>query len=510
VLKKFGQCLGLSSLVLVANYVDLLGGGDNVRLHAPFALRGIAFAQIADILIVALVIFIILAAFQRTRFYGWVKLLIVIAVPPYLIFLTHTLFPFAVRPGLLALLTAIWTLSVLLLRTKFPPWYRILLRAGDMAGVFAAAFALLSIVQLLWVAHWKPAPQQLTAAWTTSPQPPRNHPRLVWIVFDELSYDQLFEHRAHDLPLPNFDALRNQSTVFTNVQPVGYKTVKIIPSLLTGQPVDDLRYRFDNTFLVHDAGRHGWHKVSGAQTVFHDAQQNGWRTAVVGWYNPYCGIYGDAIDQCYWMNLDSVAGVMAQRDPFWRNVTSPLQQLARETESPARTAQDACSDDVRHHRNSYVDLQQHTVQLLQTDQADFVFLHMPVPHTPNVWSRGKHQFTDTCGSSYLDNLALADRTLGNLLHTLEASPRWKDTTLIVEGDHGWRIDLWNSAPAWTDEDKAASRGVFDPRPALLIHQPGQTQSQTNSTAWPLIRIHDVVEQVVTGHPVPFQAPNVVH
>ena len=59
------------------------------------------------------------------------------------------------------------------------------------------------------------------------------------------------------------------------MQPVAYKTVKAIPSLLIGQPVDDFRYRFDNTFLVHYTAQHGWHKVTGAQTVFHDAQQNG-------------------------------------------------------------------------------------------------------------------------------------------------------------------------------------------------------------------------------------------
>ena len=372
-----------------------------------------------------------------------------------------------------------------------------------MAGVFVAAFALLSIVQLLWIAHWTPAPQQRTAVWTTSPQPPRRHPRLVWIVFDELSYDQVFEHRAQDLALPNFDALRNQSTVFTNVQPVGYKTVKVLPSLLTGQPVDDFRYRFDNTFLVHYTGQHGWHKLTGAQTVFHDAQQNGWRTAVVGWYNPYCGIYGDAIDQCYWMNLDSIDGIMSQHNSFWRNAYSPLVQGIRKIEDPRHGIQYPCSFDVRHHRDTNVDLQQHVMQLLQTDQADFVFLHMDVPHTPNIWDRHKHQYANTCGSSYLDNLALTDLMLGNMMQTLEASPRWKDTTLIVEGDHGWRVELWNDQSAWTAEDQAASHGVFDPRPALLVHQAGQTQSQTNNTAWPLIQIHDVVEQVVKGQPVHF-------
>lgn len=502
-LKKFCQCLGLSSLVLVTKYVDLLGGGDNIRLHTPFPLRSIVFAEIADILVLGAAIFIVLVAFQRTQFYKWVKLLIVIVIPPYLIGRPQGLSLFTLRGVPLLLLMAPWAAFVLLVVARWPRWYRRLLRAGDMAGVFAAAFALLSIVQLLWIAHWKPATQQRTATWTTSPQPPRDHPRLIWIVFDELSYDQVFEHRDQALSLPNFDALRNQSTVFTNVQPVAYKTVKAIPSLLIGQPVDDVRYRFDNTFLVHYTNQRGWHKVTGAQTVFRDAQQNGWRTAVVGWYNPYCGIYGDAVDQCYWMARETLVGIMDQEYTFWRNVSTPFSHGIRKIEGATYDMHDTCDDNVRYHRDVNIDLRQHAMQLLQTDQADFVFLHLPVPHAANIWDRSKHQYIDTCGRSYLDNLALADLTLGNLMQILEASSRWKDTTLIVEGDHGWRVDWWSSQPAWTAEDQAASRGVFDPRPALLVHQAGQTQPQTNATAWPLVHIHDVVEQVVKGQPVSF-------
>jgi hypothetical protein len=502
-LKKLCQCIGLAALILVMNYGDLLGGGADVRMHVPFPLGGIVMAQIADILLLGLVIFVILALLQRTRFYNWVRLILAIAAPPYLIERTQALYPFVMRDGLVPVLAGIWAALLLLLLLKFPRWYRRLLRFGDAVGIFFAAFALFSIVDMLWVAEWKPGPHQHLAAWATTPQPPRQHPLVVWIVFDELSYDQVFEHRAHDLELPNFDALRNQSTIFTNVQPVGYKTVKIIPSLFSGQTVDDFRYKFDNRFLVHNAGQRGFHALNGSGTIFHDAQQNGWRTAVVGWYNPYCSIYGDAIDNCYWMNLDRLDGMMAQRDNFWRNTYSPLQQVVREIKAPARADRDSCNNDVRQRLKTHIDLQQHAFQLLRTDQADFVFLHMAVPHSPNIWSRIDDQYTNMCDSSYLDNLALTDNVLGGILQTLEVSPRWKDTTLIVQGDHGWRIDLWNWLPAWTDEDDAASRDTFDPRPALLIHQAGQSQPQTNATAWPLLSVHDVLEQVVKGQPVHF-------
>jgi arylsulfatase A-like enzyme len=326
---------------------------------------------------------------------------------------------------------------------------------------------------------------------------------LVWIIFDELSYDQVFEHRAADLSLPNFDALRNQSTLFTNTQPAGYHTVKIVPSLLTGKIVDGIRYNFHNRLWVHHESESGWAPIDGSQTVFGDAQSAGWRTAAVGWYNPYCAIYRDAIQNCYWTNHDMFDGLMAQGAPLATNIYTPLEQVVREIKSPARADRHLCSFDVRHRYQTESDLQQHAFQLLHTDQADFVFLHFAVPHSPNIWSRIHNNYTQSCDSSYLDNLALADRILGNVVGTLKSSPRWDQTTLIVQGDHSWRIDAWNWLPAWTEEDDAASRNFFDQRPAVIIHQAAQTQPQTVSSEWPIIRIHDVVERTIHGQPLTF-------
>jgi membrane-anchored protein YejM (alkaline phosphatase superfamily) len=141
--------------------------------------------------------------------------------------------------------------------------------------------------------------------------------------------------------------------------------------------------------------------------------------------------------------------------------------------------------------------------VLATDQADLIFFHFSVPHSPNIWSRITDNYTTYCDSSYLDNLALADRILGSVMKQLQSSPRWKDTTVIVEGDHSWRMYLWDSMPAWTDEDDAASRNGFDPRPAMIIHTAGETTPGTVSTPWSLLNVHTVIEQVLHGQPVTF-------
>ncbi len=498
ILKRAAQCLGLASLVLVVNYGDLLGGGSDARMHTPFPLTGICFAHIVDILLVAAILFALLTAFARTRYSQWARLVVAIVIPPYLIQRTQSFYPFDLIEGIVTVIAILWAGTLLLLLLRFKVWYRRLMRIGSGISAALAIFALVAIAQLLYVATWRPQPNRIEAAWASAPQPPRTHPLLVWIVFDELSYDQLFEHRARDLNLPNFDALRAQSTLFTDTQPAGYHTVEIIPSLLTGRTVDGTRYSFRNRLWVHHPDDRAWAPIDGSKTLFADAEAGGWRTAAVGWYNPYCGVYASAIQSCFWTNHDMFDGLMAQNAPFWTNVATPLRQLVRELKSPARADRDLCTFDVRHRYQTETDLQQHAWQILQTDQADFVFLHLAVPHSPNIWSRIQDNYTQFCDSSYLDNLALADRILGRTLSILRASPRWQNTTLIVQGDHSWRIDAWNWLPAWTEEDDAASRNVFDPRPALLIHRPAQTSPQTVSTPWPILQVHSIIRHTLQG------------
>jgi len=498
-LKKFAQCLGLASLVLLENYNDFLAGGGKARMHVPFALTGVAFADIADILILAVLLFAMLAPLTKTRLYPIARLVLVIGIPFYFLGRVQSLLPFALPGWFTPGFMVAWPVLMLVLFLRYPSHYRRGMIFGSRLGAAFAVFALFSIGQLLFISTWKPGSHEHSAAWAEGAQAPRQHARMVWIVFDELSYDQVFGHRSKDLALPNFDALRAQSTVYTNVQPIGSHTVTILPSLLSGKIVDDFRFRWSNRLDLHFANERGWHEATGESSVFGDAQRAGWRTAAVGWYNPYCTVYAGAIDDCYWMNWDKIEGPMAQDQTLWHNASVGLRQLGRRAVAPERAAHYDCNYDVNQRLRTHLDLEKHAMRVLESDQADMVFLHLAIPHSPNIWSRADGAYTTKCDSSYLDNLALADIELGKILATLKASPRWAETTLVVEGDHSWRTELWDSLAAWTDEDDAASRGgMFDSRPAVIVHQAGQTAGLVDGTSWSLLNVHDLVEKVLRG------------
>ena len=135
-------------------------------LHVPLRLTGIVLAQVADILVLGLAIFLVIAPLRRTRFYPWVRLLLAVGIPPYLLFRTYTLFPGTWLKGLIPVIAIFWAALLLMLMMVFPIWYRRVLRFGDALGIFFAIFAFSSILQLLYVMVWKPAP-------------PADHRRLV-------------------------------------------------------------------------------------------------------------------------------------------------------------------------------------------------------------------------------------------------------------------------------------------------------------------------------------------
>src|SRR5260370_21691590 len=107
---------------------------------------------------------------------------------------------------------------------------------------------------------------------------------MLWIVLDQLSYRQIYEHRYPCLKLPAFDSLASGATVFTHTVPAGYWTDIVLPSLMTGQPFDKMGAPAAGLpLLVRSASTAAWKPFAPRQTVFQDALTAGSRTALSGW-----------------------------------------------------------------------------------------------------------------------------------------------------------------------------------------------------------------------------------
>lgn len=315
------------------------------------------------------------------------------------------------------------------------------------------------------------------------------HRRIVWLLFDELSYDQVFDHRWPGLNLPNFDRLRSESVTFADMQPDGYFTERIIPSLLLGKPIVEARSTEAGGLLYRSTNKGAWENFDENATLFAEARKAGWSTGVSGDYNPYCRMLANELDWCA-MRLIVFGDHLSRDKSTWANFTAPAQ--AAWSRAAHRAFEPAPSEDAL-----FGEAIDSVRQLITSEKIDFVFGHIYLPHPPGIYDRKASEVRR--GGSYIDNLALSDRVLGELVQALEEMPSAGQTTLIVSSDHSWRVGIWRDGFGWTREDELASgHGHFDPRPFLMVHFPGETGSETVSQPVPLLAMHAMMERMLRG------------
>jgi hypothetical protein len=334
----------------------------------------------------------------------------------------------------------------------------------------------------------KPAPNSFNR--TVQP-PSSSQGRIIWILLDELSYDQVFEHRQPSVNLPHFDELKNESVVFSDVQPEGYYTERILPALFLGRKINNVRSSLRGELYIHDVKASRWEPFNQEASIFGEAERSGWTTGIAGWYNPYCHMLKNVLDSCYWDASDPfphkfiggrhaiLSAAIYPLDPL----LSHLRVFAAPSDSPLQA-----------HAQEYRDVFGAADALIQNESIRFVFLHIPVPHPPGIYDRRTNRLG--VKGTYLDNLVLADRTLGTLLGTIQRTEAGARTTLIVSSDHSWRVPMWRPESAWTPEEERASGGRFDPRPFLLIRFPGNNAGEVRTEPFPELATHSVIRAML--------------
>lgn len=357
--------------------------------------------------------------------------------------------------------------------------------------------ALWIIPQIVYIAfHLHPIPSSFDHSAESAKT--NSNKRIVWVLFDELSYKLAIEDTPKNLPLPNLHKLALQSSTFAGIKPVGFYTDRITLSLLSGKEIENLKSGSNETPVYRTPDHHQWQTYDPHQTLFGIAQDNGWNPGLAGWFNPYCRLFEDILTSCSWrtnifdFNPYERMGASREISAVENGLIIPRFFLYLYTGLGKFHLVDLLGRDQRDYQLLMAD----SLKLIRNRQIRFVFMHLPAPHPPGFYDREKHAFCH-CGN-YLDNLVLTDDALGALIREIDRSPSAKETTLIVSSDHSWRVSIWSRGEEWTPEEAAVSKGVYDPRPVFLVHFPGQTSGSTVMTHIPELREHDVIASMLRG------------
>jgi hypothetical protein len=500
--------LGLTTILLAWLVEPLVKSTHYAVYHWSGRADALFFPIAVDIVVVwAILALLLLTAGQPGRWQAmvWTGLLL---LSPWILLRNVTMLwpemaPHWVRLPPVWVALILWLLLVAVWRPAASGPYGHVIEFASTVLSFVAisgAFFLMEFSWSWWQARALNAPralhQETVAATATS------RPRIIWIVLDELSHQQVYAQRYAGLQLPAFDALAKQATVFTEVEPAANYTEIALPSLMDGKDIDDVRSSAAGQLSIHAAG--AWRRFDARDTVFQDALNAGYSTSVVGWYNPYCRILPAVLDRCYWRDDFTQADGLSADEGVERNVLASgdvligngsMHHLLRWFLPLA----DARGRVTELHIEDYRELSGAADRVLSDRGAQFVFLHLPIPHPAGIYNRVTRRLT-TGPSTYIDNLALADRYLAHVRRVLEKSGQWDSSTVMVMGDHGWRTKmLWETEPGWTAEDERASLGGgFDERPAYIVKLAGQETGAQVSVRFHAQETRAMVDELLDG------------
>lgn len=309
--------------------------------------------------------------------------------------------------------------------------------------------------------------------------------RVLWMVFDEMDEGQVFVSRPASVRLPEMDRLRAQSVYAANAFPPAGWTAMSLPALLGGRLVRDAQPLSQSELMITYQGSQTpvpWSKES---NIFAAAHAAGFSSGMVGWFHSYCRVLGASLTVC--SRPDGMLPLSgAQLDEV---MLRQLEQLVPETpvtNYPAR----------RRRRRLYAKILDEALNLVRNRHLSLVLIHWPIPHNVGIYDRSSGR--RVLAGSYLDNLELADHTLGEIRKEMEKLGTWDSTHVVVTSDHWWRPTVQNQLPGWLTEEGAAFRKPIDHRVPFLLKMAGQKEGRTIEESFNTVLLHDLTLGLLSG------------
>ena len=369
------------------------------------------------------------------------------------------------QPDLFGYVTLIAVALVFLL-VRYHRW---LGKAAEFAALCLLPFLPIMALQGSWRVEHEPTAATLAGRiHASSPAPTR----FVWIIYDEADWRYIDPMtRPAGLQLPELDRMMRQSVWADNAIQSGIQTASAIPSLIYGQPVEVGLFNHTGRLITADDQQRtvDWVKQP---NIFAWARSQGFDETIVGWYLPYCRVLSPVLSDCYWEAIDTrVRGFEPSLSTSLRSVLRSLWPL----ESRQR------------HVRRYDRLLRESIEDATDPSLSLVLLHLPVPHEPAIYDRGSGSLTilNFHPDWYLDNLALADRTLGDIRRSMEQAGVWDRSTVLVTSDHALR---WYAG--WNEESS--------PRIPYLVKLPGQLQGVEYHNRFHTLLTRDLIQDCLLG------------
>jgi hypothetical protein len=256
--------------------------------------------------------------------------------------------------------------------------------------------------------------------------------RLLWVIFDEWDQTILFDQRPKELRLPVLDALVKESVVVSAAYAPANATMVSLPALLQGRLLADATATTDSRLRIRLPGRNEWENFQDENSIVTDVLAMPAKATVLGWYHPYDRI----LPRSPLLEARSY-GFPAYEAIRGKGILSTIAAQYSYLALPIYGRMEF--------RDLYQRMHADALRAIVDSSSKFLLLHYSIPHTPGIYSASEKTIKVTLSSDYggyISNLALVDRTLGELLGALDRSGLREQTALILTSDHWWRTAPW--------------------------------------------------------------------
>jgi len=310
--------------------------------------------------------------------------------------------------------------------------------------------------------------------------------------------------------MPELDRLRANAVVADHATPTADWTVIALPSLISGRAFSRADMVDARTLRVFPEGAAQGLIWKDQPNVFKQARELGVNTEIVGWHHPYCRILGDQVTHCFALPSGHPTHALlrethATEDGIWRTTGYLIRLQVENLRDLFRRDRDSLSENLKdrylqsRQQKQYFEIRDRAYRAAVDPRIGLLLLHMPLPHPFAFYNRRTKSFNLDGELDYFDNLALVDRTIGELRLSLEQARLWNDTTLLITSDHGFRPDAWVGRYGWTPELEQRAGKNHGARVPFILKLAGEQLPRQFSKSFSNVICAALALAVLDGH-----------
>jgi len=303
-------------------------------------------------------------------------------------------------------------------------------------------------------------------------------PNILVLVFDELSYNYLFDGTSVGRHYPAFHAAALRGVSYTQAKSPGGRTLLSLPGYLAGKRFARAEVAGGLMYVADSPGG----PLVALEAQLEDgpcrqARAAGYRTEISGYYLPYCDLLKSEVDACRTISEYNSNWIGAPRSvwsPIWTNLSLlPHQFPTGLIKNPIYS----------YHQKAM------TAAIIADAQAPFTgsdkvfrFIHLSIPHAPFVYDRDGFRLRGdpfvTTNEAYADQLRYTDTVLAGILNAHASA--LDNTRVVITADHELRA---NTAPEENDHV-----------PLFVLRTSQPAAATVDEPTW----VSDVVRQVISS------------